>query len=391
MQPSQSTVPNSALVRSRSQAHSSSSLLPMYAAEFRGKLESALGRRIDWGYWSHDEKTYGSYDCLILREGAEPPFRKADFVIAQADSVRACLKCVEKTPDPEHLLELFCEADEVFEKLTCEDLRVGFFVPEGKDVNRHELEKALRASGLTEVELVGQGEDRYPIWCFRPVRGKWTLTPFSIQAFLPEKQSEPSPLRVNAQTKSSNLQDTRQFHDAIRQGEVATVKRFLKFGQEVDSRDDRFNSALHIAAETNQVDCIRLLMEAGASWKSMNYKSRTPLHIAAANASAESLACLLDTGADPDVLMDRGISPLHMASWFGHTDMVHMLIQAGASINLLNEDGNSCLHLAAGNGQVKIVKTLIEFGADPGLTNHLGLTYLEVINEGYSGPAIPVI
>lgn len=391
MQTSHSSVSASAQAQSLPHLHSRPSLRPMYAAEFRASLEQASGRKVEWGYWSDGETKHGSFDCLILKEDSQPLFRKSDFVIAEAKTVKDCLRCQETFPDPETLLQLFVDADNLFGRVSQQEVRFGFFIAGGQPVSRQEIDKALRASGLTEVEVPTQAKDQHPIWCFEKTDGKWTLRSWSVSSFLPEQPAIQLQVAKNTNQNPGEPQDHEKFYEAVRQGNSQKVRSLLNAGQDVSVRDQRFNSALHIAAAANQVECLRILLDAGASWKAMNYKCRTPLHVAAANASAESLACLLDFGAAPDVLMDRGISPLHMASWFGHVDMVHMLIQAGASINLLNEDGNSCLHLAAGNGQVKIVKTLIGFGADPDLTNHLGLTYLEVINEGYSGPAIPVI
>lgn len=388
------SVPFSTLIQDCSTRRTSSTLMSLKAAMFRAEMERESEQHAWWGHWSHNTEISEHVDYLAFREGEEPVFQQGNFVVVTARAVEDCLRCVEEVPDSDTLLEYLLEADELFRMTKNAEIRVGFFLPESCMGRHPDLVKGLRSSGLRDVKIATETGADHRVWYFKRDGDEWTFCSSSLASFVRNRKRAIKPSSYSSSpdhTIPRNQQGQTPLHEAVLEGQVHRVESLINAGMSPSERDHLFNSPLHLAARENRPECVRMLLRAGASWKELNHRSRTPLHLAASASAAETLACLLDAGADPDVITERGISPLHMASWYGSAEIVDLLIQAGASINLVNDDGNSCLHLAAGNGQVKLVKILIGVGANPDLLNHRGLSYLEVFNEGYSGPAIPVM
>jgi uncharacterized protein len=70
-------------------------------------------------------------------------------------------------------------------------------------------------------------------------------------------------------------------HDAVRAGDLASVKNLLNTGADVNQQDERGYTALHHAAEEAQLEVAKLLLERGAKRDIVSKEGRTALHVAA--------------------------------------------------------------------------------------------------------------
>ncbi|KDQ21209.1 hypothetical protein BOTBODRAFT_40088 [Botryobasidium botryosum FD-172 SS1] len=87
----------------------------------------------------------------------------------------------------------------------------------------------------------------------------------------------------------------------------------LTAGADVDVRDDRHCTSLHLAAEQGLPVTLGVLLDAGASIRVATVSGLTPLHVAAKGPNSDCCALLLAAGADPAILDGHGNSPISYA------------------------------------------------------------------------------
>jgi len=163
--------------------------------------------------------------------------------------------------------------------------------------------------------------------------------------------------------------------DAAKEGDVATVQRFISEGTNVNQANERGATPLHWAAHKGHTEVVRLLIAAGADVNKEN-----PLSWAASGGQIETAALLIAAGADVNKADKYGNTPLHWAAMGGwgesqsHLDVATLLIAAGADVNKADNDGWTPLHEAAFNGRAKIAGLLIIAGADALKVDYKGRT-----------------
>lgn len=409
MQAGQASLPQTTLVTFQgtpTPLNDLGSLKEFQAASFRDTLVKNLptSYQVAWGYWQKEDLMVGVLDCLILKSDYEAVFQRGEFAVVSPSDLRVALNWRGEKISSEDLFNIFVEADACFDasgSTTTTQVRYGWVHPEGGKSSYTEIQLALNASGLSEITLENKTASNPEIWFFEKRNGKWYLSGSMKEDLIRSlasglgaaisRRSTSRKKKVSAVPATRNASGKSPLHLAAEAGNIKALTKILQEEADPNERDFSFNSPLHLAAAANQPECVKVLLSYGAEWQVLNNKGKSSLHEAAAKGSLFAAQALVEAGADANTLMDRKITPLHAASWNGHLDMVAYLVSVGADINAINEDGNACLHFAAGNGQIKIVKTLIQHGANPELLNHRQLDYLSVINEGYSGPPIPVM
>jgi len=121
-----------------------------------------------------------------------------------------------------------------------------------------------------------------------------------------------------------NLQEAFYFIFFLRRKGCETL---LKFGAEVDSKDNNSRTALMWSVQKNNLECARLLLD---------YKASVDLQ---------------DTDGD---------CALHAACGQGHVAMVRLLLDSGASLMLCNKRGNGCLEIAAKAGSSDVALAIVK-------------------------------
>ena len=94
---------------------------------------------------------------------------------------------------------------------------------------------------------------------------------------------------------------TREWGNAVRQGDLATLTRLIETGADVDAKDQHGQTGLMVAAHKGHVDLVRLL---------------------------------LSNGAGLDHTAKFHLSALMLAVIYGHTEIVRALVEAGANRSL---------------------------------------------------------
>ena len=121
---------------------------------------------------------------------------------------------------------------------------------------------------------------------------------------------------------------------AVCEQRLEMVEDLLREGAQVDSRDEKVRTPLHIAAGVGNEDIVRLLSNRGANVDAIDSYGQTPLHFAAINGHERVALLLLDNYADIDARDSQGSSPLYEATNNGHNRVVELLISRNADVNL---------------------------------------------------------
>ncbi|KAK4066241.1 uncharacterized protein Triagg1_8073 [Trichoderma aggressivum f. europaeum] len=137
---------------------------------------------------------------------------------------------------------------------------------------------------------------------------------------------------------------------------------------DVNSKDHKNKTPLHIALESGRKDFVKRLLELKPKLKvEVNTKgggkNRTPLHIACGMDDVEIVKALLNAGAKIDDLDDEGITPLLRAVQKEKQNIVELLTERGADQEI-RVKGATALHFAAKTGNRAIFEHLRKMRAD---------------------------
>ncbi|MFA6560696.1 MAG: ankyrin repeat domain-containing protein [Verrucomicrobiia bacterium] len=139
--------------------------------------------------------------------------------------------------------------------------------------------------------------------------------------------------------ETANSDAVRVF-DYARHGDVAKVRGILeKTPDLVNHKEKTTWSLLHCAVYGDNKDkegckaVIELLLAKGADINIKDARNETPLHVAVTHSSREVVELLLVHKADANAKDDCGHTPLHNAARKGNNDVVELLLACRADIN----------------------------------------------------------
>eukprot|EP00698_Gefionella_okellyi_P009255 TRINITY_DN2340_c0_g1_i1.p1 TRINITY_DN2340_c0_g1~~TRINITY_DN2340_c0_g1_i1.p1 ORF type:complete len:221 (+),score=45.57 TRINITY_DN2340_c0_g1_i1:74-664(+) len=106
------------------------------------------------------------------------------------------------------------------------------------------------------------------------------------------------------------------------------------------------NTLLHIAAASgHRATLVKLLQDEHVNVDCRNDKGQTPLHMAAINGAASSCELLIKAGAHIYVTNNEGMTPLHLATTLNHPDCVTALLKYGSNPYLRDSKGRSSVEM----------------------------------------------
>lgn len=153
-------------------------------------------------------------------------------------------------------------------------------------------------------------------------------------------------------------------------------------GPEVARRENPSrNSPLIIAATTGDIRTVKRALRRGDNPDTHNRFGSTALHGASAGGFEDVVRALLVNEADPNATSGHGATPLIFAARNGHDPVVALLVNAGARIDERDDAGKSALLHAAEHGHSSVIALLARQGADPELGDAAGNTPLMVANR----------
>ncbi|MBN2493615.1 MAG: ankyrin repeat domain-containing protein [Deltaproteobacteria bacterium] len=215
------------------------------------------------------------------------------------------------------------------------------------------------------------------------------------------------------------------FLHAVNVGNIAKVKKLLDRGVNINARDDRGNTALHLIACSDHHSLMILLLSKGIDANAQSRSGLTALMMASKFAMLKTMRRLLDHSADPNLRDEDGRTALMHLLWdeasaqthrhfysqedkleavklllskgakaedrdsktrwtpliYESTslyfdldyDIVALLASKGADVNAAGKYGSTALMYAAlGSKDPRIVKLLLDKGADVNARDHNG-------------------
>ena len=139
---------------------------------------------------------------------------------------------------------------------------------------------------------------------------------------------------------------TENLFDAIEDGNVQEVQKWLKMGQDPDCT--MIDSALCAATERNHESVVELLIRAGANVNYIPMGRPGPLQTAVISNAEGCATLLLRSHANPNLCdgTPAANTPLHLATVYGDAPFTHILLSHGADPMLPNAYGQSPVALA---------------------------------------------
>ena len=127
------------------------------------------------------------------------------------------------------------------------------------------------------------------------------------------------------------MADRETWFEAAASGDDEALRQVLDSGFDINARDAKQNTALHLATRYKQVNCMRLLIEHGADVNARNDWASTPLHLAEKN--IEVVRILLEAGADPN-LTDKDYNYPYYFAFYGSMprELTELYIKHGAKL-----------------------------------------------------------
>jgi ankyrin repeat protein len=155
--------------------------------------------------------------------------------------------------------------------------------------------------------------------------------------------------------------------DAAQKGDVATLRRLIQTGADVNAAQGDGMTALHWAAMRGDAAQVALLVGAKAKIDPTTRNgSYTPLHLASRAGNAAAIAALARAGANVAARTTAGgATPLHFAAGHGDRSAVVALLDAKAPVDARDSAyAQTPLMWAAAADRVDAVKVLLARGAD---------------------------
>ena len=188
-------------------------------------------------------------------------------------------------------------------------------------------------------------------------------------------------------------------HIAVLAGKEEVSQLLIEHSVDLNIEDINHRAPLHMAAYRALPKATRMLLERGGPLKArLNARDKNswmPLHLASARGYSGIAALLLKFGAEVDAQDEDGMTPLHLASQDRHhflsseedyqnTETAQQLLEHGASAHVRNKNGQTPLHLASRRDLFSIVALLLKFGADVDAQDNDAMTPLQLGLQGLS-------
>jgi ankyrin repeat protein len=147
------------------------------------------------------------------------------------------------------------------------------------------------------------------------------------------------------------------------------INVLIKYGANVDAKDNSGRTSLHYAAEYGYSAVAKLLIQLGANVNARDNAGNTPFRYVIGSLFGwykpthyDVAKLLLENGACAEVnaMGKFGRTPLHLASASGCADFVKLLIKYDAKVNVSDIFGYTPLHYAAAAGDLPILAEIIE-------------------------------
>ncbi|XP_048003613.1 BRCA1-associated RING domain protein 1-like [Leguminivora glycinivorella] len=134
--------------------------------------------------------------------------------------------------------------------------------------------------------------------------------------------------------------------DVLNNSTLSLASNISKSGKTVEKRNNKGETALHIACRMGKADKVAKLLSEGASTNTKDNAGWTPLHEVVQNGRQDLLKLLLRHNTLVNVPGQGNETPLHEAIRYNYIEIAKDLVAHGADINARNCKGETPLSLA---------------------------------------------
>eukprot|EP01052_Picozoa_sp_SAG31_P015753 SAG31_NODE_1020_length_10349_cov_5.621561_13_plen_760_part_00 len=152
--------------------------------------------------------------------------------------------------------------------------------------------------------------------------------------------------------------------EAVSKGNLDAVRKLIQNTDTVDTRDDKNQTPLIVAATVGYQTIMEELLNANAAPNAVRADNRTALMCCAEKGHHACVTLLLQHAAYVDHKDNSTATALVLAVTRGHNECVSILLKEGADIEATDNLGRTSLMLAAFLGQKHCLDLLIEHGAN---------------------------
>lgn len=189
--------------------------------------------------------------------------------------------------------------------------------------------------------------------------------------------SDPQNEAARALSEKGYELDVRDLLVAAGAGDSESITFFKDAGFDIDSPDEKANTALIRAAGSGHTATVERLLGMGADPRHVNAQGRNAL-IAASSKGHEAVArVLMSRGAETDASDIEGWSALSIAAYNGHANLVSLLSSHASSADL-----DDALLVASFTGDSAVIQTLLSQGANINARSPESRTPLMIASEG---------
>lgn len=176
-------------------------------------------------------------------------------------------------------------------------------------------------------------------------------------------------------------------HYGTEEVNVGIARLLLERGADVNARDRREFTPLHVSCKSLMLEITRLLLKHGAEVDAEDSTGKTPIGMTLRYNNKVTLdiaQLLLEYGADRSV---GGSTLLHWASYKGQLEIAHRVLDSGAKVNVVDSNGATPLHITAFRGNTEIAGLLLAHGAEVDAKDDRGNTPLHYVSRGEYHPS----
>ena len=124
------------------------------------------------------------------------------------------------------------------------------------------------------------------------------------------------------------------------------------------------SKALMTAVKQYRFQNVEFLLDEGADVNYKDNKGHTPLHLTVICGTIDCCLSLIIAGADVNIAANNGETPLIKAALLGKVPQVEYLLDNGADVNVVDSNGRNALFYAAEQGNIGILTLLLKARAD---------------------------
>ena len=163
--------------------------------------------------------------------------------------------------------------------------------------------------------------------------------------------------------KMASNRDT-PLHFAIQQRKLASVKKLLDLGADVNAADRRKFTPLHLAIQYRNKNVLNAILAKNPNVNAKNNNGLTPLMMAISYSIEEStIKKMMDLKPDLQLTNRQKQTLLHIACQSRRVEIANLLIEQGAKIGVKDQQGGTAFSYALRYGMVETCKKLMEKGA----------------------------